>query len=281
MKKSERIAYIKEIARRLAPEEWGEIDLVLKQFELPWIEQWNGNKIDYIIQMVEDASDDVLTELATHLGFGESFNQKQPPSFWLPNRFRMFISHVSANKGHAAQLQSELEKFAISGFVAHADIIPTKEWQNEIELALNTMDAIVAFLHDGFKESNWTDQEVGVAIGRGILVIPIKFDLDPYGFIGKFQAIQGAGREFSAIAEEMFTILIQDPKSSLRMAESVVDLFAESGSYAEAKRNVELLAACPKLTREMKIKVDEAVKSNSQIRKAYGVPEKASKLAAE
>ncbi len=281
MKIPERLTYIKEIARRLAPEEWSEIDLTLKQFDLPWVEQWSGDKIGYIIQMVEDASDDVLIELAAHLGFGESFNQQQKPSFWIPNRFRMFISHISAKKDHAAQLQFELERFAISGFVAHADITPTKEWQNEIELALNTMDAIVALLHEGFKESNWTDQEIGVAIGRGVLVIPIKFDLDPYGFIGKFQAIQGAGKELSAIAEKMFTILIQDPKSSLRMTESVIDLFAESGSYAEAKSNVELLAECPKLTKEMKNKVAEAANLNSQIRDAYGVPEKVSKLVKE
>lgn len=281
MKKSERIFYIKEIARRLVPEEWSEIDLTLKQFGLPWMNEWNGEKIDYVIQMVEGASDDALVELAVHLGFGESFNQQQTPSFWVPNRFRMFISHISAKKDHAAQLQSELERFAISGFVAHADITPTKEWQNEIELALNTMDAITAMLHDGFKESNWTDQEIGVAIGRNVLVIPIKFDLDPYGFIGKFQAIQAAGKEFSTIAEKIFTILIQQPKISLRITESVVDLFAESGNYAEAKRNVELLAACPKLTKEMKKKVAEAVISNSQIRDAFGVPEKASKLATE
>lgn len=278
MKKSERITYIKEVSRRLAPEEWSDIDLTLKQFGLPWTDSWNGKKLDYVIEMVEGASDDVLLELAAHLGFGESFDQTQEATFWAPGRFRMFISHISAKKHCAARLQMELEKFAISGFVAHADIAPTRQWQREIELALNTMDAITALLHEGFKESNWTDQEIGVAIGRRVLVIPIKVDLDPYGFIGMFQAIQGAGMKTSTIAEKIFSILLQHGETSLRITEAAVEKFIASGSYAEAKSNVELLSNCPKLTGEMKEKIAEAAKSNSQIRDAFGVPEKVQRL---
>ncbi len=45
------------------------------------------------------------------------------------------------------------------------------------------MDALCALLIEGFDTSNWTDQEVGAAIGQKKLVIPIIRDLNPYGFI--------------------------------------------------------------------------------------------------
>lgn len=51
------------------------------------------------------------------------------------------------------------------------------------------MDALAAILMPGFKESDWTDQEVGVAVGRGVLVIPIIRGLILYGLISKFQGM--------------------------------------------------------------------------------------------
>ena len=84
-----------------------------------------------------------------------------------------------------------LKLYGISGFVAHVDIESSKQWQDEIEKALHTMDALTAILMEGFKESNWCDQEIGFAVGKDVLIIPIKKELNPYGFIGKYQAIQG------------------------------------------------------------------------------------------
>jgi nucleoside 2-deoxyribosyltransferase len=55
------------------------------------------------------------------------------------------------------------------------NIEPTKEWQNEIEAALSTCDALVALLHPGFHVSMWTDQEIGYAMGRGIPVYSVGF----------------------------------------------------------------------------------------------------------
>ncbi len=59
-------------------------------------------------------------------------------------------------------------------------------------------------MHDGFKESNWTDQEVGFAMGRGLPVFSIRFDQDPYGFIGRFQAFNGNGKTVENLAREIF-----------------------------------------------------------------------------
>jgi len=36
------------------------------------------------------------------------------------------------------------------------------------------MDVLVAILTTGFRESHWTNQEIGVAIGRGVPVISVR-----------------------------------------------------------------------------------------------------------
>ncbi|MGB6386508.1 MAG: toll/interleukin-1 receptor domain-containing protein [Terriglobales bacterium] len=107
---------------------------------------------------------------------------------WGEQGYRVFLSHKSEVKKEAADLKKRLGSFGISSFVAHEDIVPTKEWQDEIENALASTDAFVALMTEGFHDSLWTDQEVGFAIGRGVPIIAAKLGRDPYGFIGKFQA---------------------------------------------------------------------------------------------
>lgn len=99
--------------------------------------------------------------------------------YWATGHFRLFISHLSENKLSATKLKAALEPLGISAFVAHEDIKPTAEWQDEIERALFSMDALAAILSEGFEKSKWTDQEIGVALGRNVLVLPIRYGIDP------------------------------------------------------------------------------------------------------
>ena len=86
-------------------------------------------------------------------------------------------------------MQEALQRFGISAFVAHEDIQPTTEWEGEIQRGLGTMEALAAILTPDFSASVWCDQEVGFALGRSRLVIPIRCGMDPYGFLGKYQGL--------------------------------------------------------------------------------------------
>lgn len=108
---------------------------------------------------------------------------------WGKGMLRLFLSHVSAHREHVAKLKSEFSFYGITAFVAHEDIEPNSMWQGEIELALSSMDALVALLTPDFHQSKWTDQEVGWAMGRNVMVIPVRLGHDPYGFIGKQQGL--------------------------------------------------------------------------------------------
>jgi hypothetical protein len=141
---------------------------------------------------------------------------------------------LSSFKKTIGILKKELERFGITAFVAHEDIEPTKEWQEEIEKGLFSMDALCAVLIPGFKESNWTDQEIGVAIGRGVLVIPVRKELDPYGFIGKYQGYQALGKNIGEVAEGIFQILVRNPKTRNKMLSSLIDLFLLSNDSKDA-----------------------------------------------
>lgn len=171
-------------------------------------DHWGGTKDAYILEMASGASDQVLIGLARHLEF--DFVKSLPPSTqvscWEDGMLRIFISHLAVERVFAAELKTIFLRFGISSFVAHNDIEPTKEWQDEIEGALASCDALIALLHPDFHGSNWTDQEIGFAMGRGVPTFAVRLGKDPYGFIGRFQAFNGIGKSAESLAREIFRV---------------------------------------------------------------------------
>ena len=277
---SQRITLIKEIAARLQSEDWPLIDITLKQFSFPWSDEWRGTKEAYVLQMVSDGDDDGLIALAQHVGFHleQSTAARVDPPFWRKGMFRLFISHLSGYRAFAAELQEALLTYGISGFVAHNDIEPTLEWQTQIEMALATCEGLIALLHDGFHASNWTDQEIGFAMGRGLPVFAVRLDQDPYGFIGRFQAFNGSGKKASELARELFDAYRKGKQTQRRMAEVLVALFEESGSFANAKTCVSYLEQLEVWELSFSPRLLAAAKSNSQISGSWGVPERITEL---
>jgi predicted nucleic acid-binding Zn-ribbon protein len=195
--------------------------------------------------------------------------------FWTPGYFRLFLSHISDHKMGAIQLQKIMGNYAISVFVAHADIEPTKEWQDEIELALSSMDALAALLTPGFKESKWCDQEVGVAIGRKVPVLPIRAGINPYGFIGKYQGIAANKKKMETLCNEVFNVLLKKDITKGKMTNALVSKLCNAQSYAESKETVALLGnSTENITSAMVDKLTEATKNNSQVYDSFGVVDK-------
>jgi hypothetical protein len=150
-----------------------------------------------------------------------NYTQVEPPKNWQDTKaLRLFISHVSKDKLIATRLKNALAQYEIAGFVAHEDIHPTLPWQDEIERALQTMDALIAVHTTGFSASIWTQQEIGYALGRNVKVISFKMGEDPTGFIGKHQALPRRNRKAEEIAEEIDKLLDADPRTQLRLKEA-------------------------------------------------------------
>lgn len=271
---SQRVHVITEIARRLGNEEWSLIDMTLRQFRQNWTNDWNGNdRTSYVIEMIEHGDDGDLIALSHHLGYElTSSRLLVEPSFWPPGFSRIFISHLAKFRGFVGEVQKELLSYGMSSFVAHNDIEPTAEWQDEIELGLATCDAMVVLLHPGFHQSDWTDQEIGYAMGRGVMIATVRLGTDPYGFIGRFQALEGQGKTAEVLAGELFSILRHHRMTRRAVARGVVECFCQSDSYKVAMRNVGLIEGLAHWDASLSNRVRTAVKDNGQIHRAWGVP---------
>lgn len=277
MKAAEKVEKIKNIASVLTSSSWSEIDLIFRQFGIPTSSNWSGDIYDYILIHLEDAKSANLSELYEYL-VGNKNSETKYNNVWKKGVFNLFLSHITKDKMLVSDVKLNLKKYAIESFVAHEDIEPTKEWMGEIESALETCDALVAFLTPNFHKSSWTDQEIGFCIKRRVLIIPIKLELDPYGFISKYQALQGKKKEPSELADEIFDILLSHDLTSSKMAESIVRQFENSDSFLEAKSNIELLEKIKRWTPQLLNKIEVATKDNSQIKYSFGVQARVNQL---
>lgn len=206
---------------------------------------------------------------------------KELATFWKQGYLKLFISHLAKHKEKASTLQKELMLYGISGFVAHVDIEPSKEWQGEIEKALHTMDALTAILMDGFKESHWCDQEVGFAVGKNVLIIPIKKELDPYGFIGKYQAIQGNNTTVKEVAKAIFNTIIKNPKTRSNMLTILSNLIATSTNENKASLQLEIFSEIDNLPKEILTQMAEQINNNSVLHNSTNFLKKLEKLFAK
>jgi hypothetical protein len=277
---SERVRLLQIVAERLGTERWQFIDVVLNQFGIGTPNPWSGSPVDYIMQSAQKASDRELTGLAAHVGHrvGEPTPPGVQPSFWRKDMLRLFISHLATQRAFAGELQENLFRYGISSFVAHNDIEPTSEWQTQIEMALGTCDALVALLHDKFHASNWTDQEIGFAMGRGVPTFAVRLGETPYGFIGRFQAFNGTNKEPNKLARELFDCYRKNKQTEKQMAEVVVSLFEVSDSFAIAKERMGYLEEIQTWDSSFAARIRSAVSANSQIDGSWGVPERVQKL---
>ena len=225
--------------------------------------------------MIEDADEDLLISLRRHLRSEPSATGPRVElSFWHENYFRLFMSHRATYRRFASELQAQLLAFGISSFVAHEDIEPTREWQNQIETALETADALVALMHPEFHQSNWTDQEIGYALARHLPVVSVNLGCDPYGFIERFQALDGQDKTATTLARDLFTVLNRNAMTYRRIAYSVVRRFAESESWNEAKINMGLLEKLEYWDSTLSDIAQRAINKNGELRHAFGVPER-------
>jgi TIR domain len=184
---------------------------------------------------------------------------------WEPQTFRLFLSHVSVHKVAVANLKSYLRILGVSAFVAHEDIEPTLEWQAEIDFALRSMHAMAALLTPEFHASNWTDQEVGVAVARGAMIVPVRLGLNPYGFIARQQALTGDLAKPGELAPAIVAVLARPATTGQPMREALVVALEGATSFAAAKAVASVIEASQGFTPDQLRRIGMSIQANSQV----------------
>ena len=149
--------------------------------------------------------------------------------------YHIFLSHSHLDLDMVKVFAEELKLYGFKVFVAHSDIRVSDEWLKVIEKELNSCKIFIAFLTANFKESNWCDQESGIAYMNNMKIIPLNCDgkTNSYGFINKYQArpllykVKDQDKyedyKFRAEVKEIVGVLMNEPEISKYVKNSILE----------------------------------------------------------
>jgi hypothetical protein len=173
---------------------------------------------------------------------------EEEDEIWKSGLLRLFVSHRSTDKVRLAKLKAKLREYGVDCFLAHEDIQETKAWRDMIKQGLQSCHAMVTVGSAGFKESIWCNQEIGWAMCRGILVLPLLAGESPDGFHSDIQGptVELANPDESAL--KVVKAILKETRLRPLVFEAFVALINEASSW-ESLRDVgyclERLDNCP------------------------------------
>jgi hypothetical protein len=130
----------------------------------------------------------------------------------------------------------------------------------------------------GVHKSNWTDQEMGFVMGRGMPIFAVYLGHAPYGFIGRFQAFNGLGKTPYVLGQVLFDAFRKHDQTKAKISRILVRLFEKSPSYEAAKLRIGYLEEMETWDPSYSERIAAASKDNGQIADAFGVPARVNKL---
>jgi TIR domain len=289
MKPGERIRLIKEAASSMAVRVYADVQLILGEFGIEtfdFTDSFSGDldQLTYCTQRLQTATDGTLVAIHEFLS-GEdaapSDSSVDAFSLWGSEPGRAFLSHIHENRIFVGNVKTSLSHYGISGFVAHADINPSKQWRAAILEAIRSCHLFVAFLDEGFHESQWCDQEVGFAIACEAPILPVRppgFDRDSLrhdGFIEQHQDVyldDARHPDYAWLAEQVLNSLLTHSRTQDVGVKALVESFVYSDSYDETRRLWRLIEQQPLIESAQLRRLEYAVQTNRQVYEATSKP---------
>lgn len=127
----------------------------------------------------------------------------------------IFVSYSTKDKAIAAKVANSIRLAGGEAFLAHETIEVSTEWRSEILKHLRTCSVIFCLITKNFLDSDWTQQETGLALAREMKVVSLIFNgISPPGFMEAFQGIHVTVDNLETIVKE----LVENIKTSLTAA---------------------------------------------------------------
>ena len=193
-------------------------------------------------------------------------NHDDVDEMWGTGAIRIFISHTKQHKALAGQLGEALTHYGMASFVAHSAIPPMQEWLNEIRRALFSMDLLIALMTEDFHDSEWTDQEVGAAIGRQCPIVPVKVGRNPYGFMKHIQAVPGINSQ--KVAYHVLEHCLSLPRLQQQAVDAYIAALIKVKSFAEADVLIGMLPSINTMSEKQCDSFVEAYNNNDQVHRS-------------
>jgi len=225
-----------------------------------------GGDFDIGMKVIGESPSEIIVVTGT--------TRKQKPSedAFVARTLRVFVSYSHEDGRLASALKSRLERFGLNVFLAHVDIKPSLEWQEEILRTLKRSDIFIPLLTENFVLSEWTDQETGIAVSEQKYIIPLSTNVIPYGFIAKYQKLDfkpivmlGDWIDCDQGCKDIINVIISIEEFKEQIKEGLISSFVKSGTFREAGEISDFLGGFDNFSAEQIREIIRGIATNRQI----------------
>ena len=150
-----------------------------------------------------------------------------------------FLSHADEDKIIAERIAEGLKEYHFDVFLAHKDIEPGSDWENILKKRIEESDLFLILLSSKFKNADYTNQEVGIAICLKKRIFPFSIDgTMPYGFMSKYQSSRFNVKNIDKgvkLLSELFRRAV-DGTGTLRNIDEQITALRYASSFVEANK---------------------------------------------
>lgn len=193
-------------------------------------------------------------------------------------RVKIFLSYNTIDKKLVGKIKNNLNGCGIDVFLAHEDIEPTQDWTNRILVELNKSDIFLPVLTKNFKKSKWTSQEIGIALANKLFIISLKIDVDPFGFLSRYQALKFKAENIDQSCLRIIKIFNKEKRLRKKFLDGLISNFEKSNSFDDAKNKSELLNKFDGYTKAQITKILRTAIENNQILLSWGAERRLKEL---
>ena len=181
---------------------------------------------------------------------------------------RAFLSHADKERKIAGSLKEKIQSYGIDVFVAHDDLEGGTEWMSRLHMEIKECEIFLILVSKNYHSSNFTDQELGMALAYEKPIIPICIDSTiPYGFMSRYQCVK-ANPEFYDV-KEVVSVIMKHSKSGQEFVDLLISQLERADSFNAAYKHAGDLLAYDKLSKEQVSKILNAYNDNSQIYRSF------------
>ncbi|HEU0132086.1 MAG TPA: toll/interleukin-1 receptor domain-containing protein [Mycobacteriales bacterium] len=248
------------------------INLVLHEAGLDEVDLGYDFVGEVIARRLSDAPDQTLVEVYSAV-FDVDVTEvlgaaaaADPSGLWRPDTVRLFLSHSAHHKGFATDVANELAVVGVHAFVAHEDIEPTRQWQEQIVRALNTAEVFAGLVHPEVNDSAWCHQEIGWALGRGLPMFFLRLGPQPpRGFPGATQWGSASDADPMTASTPLIGWLTGLPGLSDRITGGMFEALRTAGNYYDAEAAARRIDAMGRLSPAQFAVLDRIFLENNQV----------------
>lgn len=184
---------------------------------------------------------------------------------------KIFISYSNEDKLIAGEIKRLLEDlWGIDVFLAHEDIEPSTQWQEELIKELKACHIILPIITSDFYNSPWANQEVGFALARDIPIVPIHAGRIPCGFIARYQALKYDESEANNTCKALADIIVKQSQLRSLFLDKVIENFGKSESFRQAQMRSEIVFSLNSMySKRQRNRIIALASENSQIYGSY------------